>query len=240
MLLSLLGVAASAALINSAAKRHQQKANPNLDRAKFDAQNAEYGIATSSLGFTEQKIMDIAARCGIRPNKNGVLPPNGWKLCMKYVSKYINHPDDLINFERDWLQTVERQMARRSTQLINESEDNYEHLCKNWYGGYPGKKPEKDLINYTHKSILEVKHWHGLPREEHVKRIYDIYTNTILCECCCKPPILRPNPRIKDSHVETWVFGCLPHQKPNTRLTRNAHKCVYEDCCEHLGYDPAL
>lgn len=236
VLLTLLGVAAGTALVNGAAKKHQQKANPNLNRSKFDADNAQYGVATSSVGYTEQKIMDIAARCGVRPNKHGVLPENGYKHCFDYVSNYINHPSDLDNFERDWREAIAKQLSRKSDKLKSESEEHYEYICKQWYTDGIKEKCERSGKTI----VLTIKHWHGMSKDQHLERVDNLVKNTILGDKITKQPIIRNNPRFDNSLVETWVFKALPSDKQDGMLTMNSYKLLYKTCCKHLGYDPML
>ena len=240
VLFTLLGIAAGAKLVNSAAKQHQQKANPNLNRKRFDADSREYGVATSSAGFTEQKIIDIAARCGVRPNKYGVLPENGWKHCLKYVTRYVNNPNDLANFERDWNIVVGKQLKQKVEKLKDESSKYYERAHRLWFEGHPNEKPYKDQMVKSKKCVIEIRHWHGLEHEEHLNRVQRLYDETLLGECCVKPPILRNNIKMKNSFVEIWVFGCYPWQDVNSRITRNGKITLYKHCCKHLGFDPML
>ena len=233
VLLELIGVALGAAIINDMAKKSSMKANPRLNTTRFDANNARYGVASSSSGFTKQKIIDIAARCGVRPNKYGVLPEDGWKRCLKYVSEYVNHPDDVANFERDWRMTVASQLKDKSAKMIEENWAGYQHQ----YNGY--------LNNKEHWTsgpdiVLEFKHWHGLSRDQHLKRLKDIQTKTFWGELCLQDPILRKNPRIDNSYVEVWVMKGSKHDKQGDWLTHNAWNMTYKRCCGVCGYDSML
>ena len=76
VLLELLGVALGVDAVNGAAKKSSMKANPQLNVKQFDADCARYGV----IG---RDIMDVAARCGVKPNKYGVLPEDGYKHCLK-------------------------------------------------------------------------------------------------------------------------------------------------------------
>ena len=236
VLLELLGVALGAAAVNGAAKRHQQKANPSLDRKKFDADNARYGVASHEAGYTEQRIMDIAARCGVRPNKYGVLPENGYKHCLKYVAKYVNHPDDVDNFERDWRRTISKQLTRKAAQLKSESEKHYEYLYRQWYLNGMKEKCEKG----GNTIVLTFKHWHGMPKDQHLGRMENLIENTLWGDRIVEQPILRHNPRFEDSHIETWVVKAIPSARQDSRITHNGLTLAYKTCCKHLGYDPML
>lgn len=233
VLLELIGVALGAALINSVAEQHGKKANPNLNETRFDADNARYGVATSSAGFTYQKIMDIAARCGVRPNRHGVLPEEGWKRCLKYVETYMNDPNDLLNFERDWKMAVASQLKEKSAKMIEKHWEGYQHQ-------YKGYLEHKEFWTSGPKIVLEFKHWHGLPKEEHLKRLENIKTKTFWGELALQDPILRKNPRVDNSFIEVWVMQGDKHDKQGDWLTNNHFKCLYSDCCGVCGYDPML
>lgn len=234
VLLELLGVALGAAAVNSAAKKHQQKANPKLNRTKFDAQNAEHGVVTSSAGFIEQRIMDIAARCGVRPNKHGVLPEYGYEHCINYVTENSNNKKDIENFERDWRLTVGEQLKRKAEKLKDESSAYYERAYWLWH------ERDCNIADPNNKITIKIKHWKGLPKETHLKRINNLYENTLLKEHCVKPPILRNDPLSKDSHIEVWVFKGYPWQRQGSWIAQNGKRTLYEGCCKHLGYDPML
>ena len=233
VLLELIGVALGASLINGMAKKSSMKANPRLNTTRFDANNARYGVASSSSGFTKQKIIDIAARCGVRPNKYGVLPEEGWKKCLKYVSEYVNNPDDIANFERDWRMTVASQLKDKSAKMIEENWAGYQHQ----YNGYLNNK---EYWTSGPDIVLEFKHWHGLSRDQHLKRLKDIQTKTFWGELCLQDPILRKNPRIDNSYVEVWVMRGSKHDKQGDWLTHNAWNMTYKRCCGVCGYDSML
>ena len=233
VLLSLLGVALGAAAINSAAKQHGKKTNPKLNTTKFDADSARYGVATSSAGFTRQKIIDIAARCGVQSNKYGVLPEDGWKHCIKYVSNYINDPQDIANFERDWKITVASQLEDRSEQTIKKYWDDYQRQYKKYL---------KNKEYWTTGPIvtLQFKHWHGLPKDQYLKRLENIQTKTFWGELVHTPPILRNNPNFKNSFIEVWVMKGSKGDTQGSYLTNNRMKLLYKRCCGVCGYDAML
>lgn len=226
VLLELIGVALGASLINGMSKKSSMKANPQLDVKQFDADCARYSV----IG---QDIMDVAARCGVKPNKYGVLPEDGYKHCMEYVTQYVNHPDDIELFKRDWLLTVEQQLKAKSDLMINKYWGDYQHQ----YNGY--------LNNKEHWTsgpdiVLEFKHWHGLSKDQHLKRLKDIQTKTFWGELCLKDPILRKNPRINDSYIEVWVMRGRKYDKQGDWLTHNSWEMTYEVCCGVCGYDSML
>ena len=233
MVLDLIGALIGAKAINDVGKKYSQKANPNLNDKKFDADCAEYGVATSSAGYTQQKIMDIAARCGVRPNKYGVLPENGWKHCLDYIAEYVNHPDDISNFERDWRIVVARQLDDKSAKLIEEKWPYYQT-------SYNGYLENKEFWTSGPKIVLRFKHWHGLPKDEYLKRLEDIQTKTFWGELVLKPPVLRNNPRFEDSFTETWVMQGCKTDELGRGLTHNAWRTLYKTCMGVCGYDAML
>lgn len=226
VLLELLGVAAGAALINSSAKKHQQKANPNLDRNKFDADCARHSV----IG---QDIMDVAARCGVKPNKYGVLPEDGYKHCLKYVAQYVNHPDDIELFKRDWLLAVKQQLGAKSNLMIRKYWNDYQHQ----YNGYLNNK---EHWTSGPEIVLEYKHWHGLPKDQYLQRLKDIQTKTFWGELTIEPPILRNNPRFEDSFIEVWVMQGRKNNKQGDWLTNKFWQSTYKCCCGVCGYDAML
>lgn len=233
MVLSTIGMLLAAGTINKAAKNRGKKANSKLNNVEFDAHNAEYGIASNPIGFTSQKIMDIAARCGVRPNKYNVLPEDGWKHCLKYVSQYVNNPHDIINFERDWLKTVEKQLNSKSTQMIKQHWDSYQHQ-------YQGFLNNKEFWTSGPKIVLEFKHWHDLPKDQYLQRLEDIQTKTFWGELTLKEPILRHNPRFEKSFIEIWIMQGQKNDKQGNWLTNNIFRNLYIDCCGVCGYDAML
>jgi hypothetical protein len=233
MVLGTIGMLLAAGAIAGAADKRSKKANPNLNNKRFDADCARYGVATSSAGFTSQKIMDIAARCGVRPNKYGVLPEDGWKRCMHYVSNYVNNPGDIAHFERDWRKTVAIQLNGKAEMLIEKHWPDYYHQ----YQGFL-KYPDHWLSGPP--LVLELKHWHGLPKEDHLARMKDIQENTFWSELVIGRPVLRHNPRFEDAHIEVWTVRGSKNDKPDSWISKRKKLALYEDCCGVCGYDAML
>ena len=88
--------------------------------------------------------------------------------------------------------------------------------------------------------VLEFKHWHGLSKDQHLKRLKDIQTKTFWGELCLRDPILRKNPRINDSYIEVWVMRGRKYDKQGDWLTHNSWEMTYEVCCGVCGYDSML
>lgn len=225
-LLELLGIACGIGAVNSATKKSSIKANPQLDVKQFDANCARYGIVG-------QNIVDVAARCGVKPNKYGVLPENGYKHCLKYVTQYVNHPNDIELFKRDWLLTVEQQLGAKSNLMIRKYWNDYQHQ----YNGYLNNKK---YWTSGPEIVLEFKHWHGLPKDQYLQRLKDIQNKTFWGELTIEPPILRNNPRFKNSFIEVWVMQGDKNDKQGSLLTNKSWQSTYKCCCGVCGYDAML
>ena len=225
-LLELIGAVLGASAIETAAKQSSKKANPRLNEKQFDADCARYGIVG-------RDIMDVAARCGVKPNKYGVLPEEGYKQCLDYAAQYVNHPDDIELFKRDWLLTVEQQLKAKSDLMIRKYWDDYQHQ----YNGYLNNK---EHWTSGPEIVLEFKHWHGLPKDQYLQRLEDIQTKTFWGELTIEPPILRNNPRFEDSFIEVWVMQGSKNDKQGSWLTNKFWESTYKCCCGVCGYDAML
>ena len=225
-MLGLIGVGLAALGLNTTAKESSKKASPGLNTKQFDADCARHGIVG-------QDIMDVAARCGVRPNKFGVLPENGWKRCIKYASNYVNAPGDIDAFKRDWLLAVEQQLAAKSNRMVRDHWDSYQHQ-------YHGYLKNKEFWTCGPEIVLEFKHWHGLPKDQYLKRLEDLQVKTFWGELVVEKPILRYNPRFEDSFIETWVVQGGKYDRQDRRLTHNQLRSLYVDCCGVCGYDAML
>lgn len=233
MVLGFIGVLVSAALLSSLAEQKGKKANPRLNATRFDADNARYGVSTSSVGFTRQKIMDIAARCGVKPNKYGMLPEDGWKRCLKYVEHYINDSEDIVNFERDWRMTVADQLQDKSSKMIKKH-------WKDYQTQYKGYLEHKEYWTCGPAMTLEFRHWHGLLKDEYLKRLDDLQNNTFWGELVLQDPILRKNSRFEDSFIEVWVIQGGRNDSQDRYITKNMKTNLYIDCLGVCGYDAML
>ena len=233
MVLGLIGVGLSALAINSAVKQRGKKAYPRLDNKQFDADNASNGIAHG--GFSEEKIMKIAARCGVRPNKHGILPQNGKNNCLRYVSRYADHDNDVINFKKAWDRTIKKQLKNRSSDLREKYSNNYEY-----------KKNIVDCRGHGYfggpNIVLEIFHWDGISKEEQLRRMKDLQNNSIWGDVCVKKPKLRRNSNnhYPSGYVEVWTLSGGKDDVQGKRSTMKKYKNLYRDCCAHLGYDAML
>ena len=121
-LLSLIGIGAAMATMVKHSENKAKKAYPKLNYKEFDAKCARYGIR-GPLGFSEQHILKIAARNGVKPNNAGILPEEGWVKCVFYVEKYANGSRDVEDFKRAWHRTVENQIKNGREELEKQEKE---------------------------------------------------------------------------------------------------------------------
>lgn len=226
MVLNTIGMFLAAGAINKYADKGKKKINPELNNDEFDAKCAR-------LGINRVQVIDIAARCGVTPSKYGVLPEDGWKKCIKYISNYINDQKDVEAFKRRWQKVVEKQLDDKSQKVINKFWDSYQESYKmflnnkrSWLSG--------PIIT------LELKHWHGLPKDQYIQRLSNIQSKTFWGELAIAKPILRHNPRFNNSFIEVWTLRGGEYDKQNSYLTNNRFKLLYKKCCGVCGYDAML
>ena len=226
-LLSLIGLGLSMAAIEGYANSKAKKAYPGLNYGEFDAQCARHGIR-GSLGFSEQHILKIAARNGVELNKAGILPEDGWVECIYYVERYANSARDVEDFKRAWHRVVKNQIEKKQQIARNTTNPEYELVKAHIDANYNKNGPP---------IVLEYKHWHGMPKEEHLKRMNALYNDTFWGSLCKEKPILRDNPRIKGSHTEVWIMNGHSTDDQNSLSTKRKFKNNYKLCCQQLGYE---
>ena len=205
------------------AEVYGQKAYPGLDNDKYDKENMRDGIMPHD-------ILRIAARNGVRPDKNGVLPLHGYKHCLNYVRKYANDPSDVDKFIHEWKRRCEYQEKEHSYQLKKESEQNYKDIVE-WF-----ESTRKSGRTIT----LMYNHWWNLTESEHNERVHQLYTKTYLGERAEKPPIVRFDPDIYGKRTEIWVVESNTDDIQDERQTMARWNRLYVNCCKHLGYEPNL
>lgn len=227
LITSVLGLGLGMAAISAAAEGSEKKAYPKLDKNQFDAENARYGIRGPS-GFDDERIKKIAARCGVTPNKAGILPEQGYVMCISYVEQYLNDDTDIPDFEHAWVRAVQHQILEKQSKARATINPKYE-IAKDLV--------ENNIMKDAEPIILEYKHWHGIPKKEHLKRMNELMDKTFWGLYCKEPPILRDNPRMQNSYTETWIMYPLPGQKQGGWSTERSFKNHYKLCCERLGYE---
>lgn len=226
LITSIIGLGIAMGAINATAHAFDKEASPYLNFSKFDAENARNGIR-GVLGFDEDQIMKIAARCSVR-TKNGVLPEAGYIKCKGYVERYSNSARDYDSFVRAWKRTVENQIKRKQKEARERNNPKYE----------TAETFNREYIKKNGPAIvLEYKHWHGMSKEEHLKRMKELQDHTFWGQICKEPPILRDNPRMPDSHTEVWIMNGLSKDEQGDWSTMRRFKNHYKLCCEKLGYE---
>jgi hypothetical protein len=118
MVLGTIGMLLAAGAIARTAERRTMNACPTLDKKRYDEHNAIHGINIHDIN-------KIAARNGVRCDKHGVLPENGWMQCINYVKQYANSPEDVENFLRAWLDGIQKQLDAKHEKIRTEAEKDY-------------------------------------------------------------------------------------------------------------------
>lgn len=226
LITSIIGLGLAMGAINATAHAFDKEASPYLNFSKFDAENARNGIR-GPLGFNEDRVMKIAARCSVRTH-NKILPEDGYVRCKGYIERYSNSSRDYDNFVRAWKRTVENQIKRKQNEARKVTKSKY-------------KTAEKFNNEYIRDNgpaiVLEYKHWHGMPKEEHLKRMKALQDETFWGTICKEPPILRDNPKMPGSHAEVWIMNGLTQDIQGDWKTMRRFKNHYKLCCEKLGYE---
>lgn len=234
----IIGTVIAMGAISGVADRHNKNAYPGLNKAELDAECARYGIRGRTGNFTETHIRKIAARNNVPCNKHGVLPENGWKECVRYVQQYVNSDTDLRDFEQAWYGLVETQMKQRSARLKDPNSKIMQQYKK--HDQFFSSTDTPDARWKSKTIVLEIKHWHGMPKEEHLKRMHELQDQTFWGRLCKEKPILRDNPRMPDSYTETWILYAGSKHEQGSKYTESVFKDWYKECCASLGYDAAL
>lgn len=226
VLMELFGVAFAYSVLkgaSSVAEAYGKKAYPDLDNDKYDKENMRDGIMPHD-------ILRIAARNGVRPDKNGVLPLTGYRHCLNYVRKYANDPSDVDKFIHEWKRRCEYQQKEHSHQLKRESEQNYNDIVE-WF----------ESTRRSGRTItLTYNHWRNLTEAEHNERVYELYNKTYLGERAVRPPVVRFDPDIYGKRIEVWVVESNTDEFQDDRQTMAKWNRLYANCCKHLGYEPNL
>ena len=221
MVLGTIGMLLAAGAIARTAERRSMNAYPTLDKKRYDKHNAVHGINIYDIN-------KIAARNGVRCDKYGVLPENGWVQCKRYVQQYANTPQDVENFPKAWLEGVQKQLDHKHAVIKAKAEQNYKQYRKQWLDAVNSKTSKTE--------VLQFKHWRGIGREEHQKRL-DEMMKTDWRMIVARDPILRPLPNFTSSHLEVWEV----YQSPEiwgTKMGGQPYEMYYEWFCNLCGYDP--
>lgn len=221
MVLSTIGMLLAVGAIARTAERRSMNAYPTLNKERYDKHNALHGINIYDIN-------KIAARNGVRCDKYGVLPENGWSQCVRYVRQYANTLEDMENFPKVWVKHVEKQLEQKHEKIKKEATEYYNKQKWQWMDVVNNKTSQTD--------VLQLKHWKGMSREEHQKRL-DKMMQTDWRMIVASGPILRPLPNSTTSHLEVWEV----YQSPKiwgTRMGGQPYEMYYEWFCNLCGYDP--
>lgn len=239
-MLGVIGTILAMGAISSYASKDAKRAYPKMDNKKIkeetDAEFAQYGIKGKSGEFTERKINMIAARNNVRPNKYGVLPEDGWIKCQNYVMGYANHDEDVTDFKRAWYDTIEQQLKMQRKKISNPK---FNKEVQKYYKSE--KHIETTLKEREHGPtiVLELKHWHGIPKEEQLKRMKELQTETIWGKICKEEPILRHNNH-ENTFKEIWIIKGEKDDRQGSYSTKRYYKNLYTKCCAKIGYNAEL
>lgn len=219
MVLSTIGMLLAAGAISRTAEKRTMNAYPTLNKEGYDKHNAIHGINIHDVN-------KIAARNGVRCDKYGVLPENGWMQCINYVKQYANSPEDVENFPRAWLDGIQKQLDAKHEKIRTEAEKDYKRWKPQWIRATKNKTYQTD--------VLQLKHWPGLGMTRHQQRV-DKIMETDWKLIVARKPILRPIPDTSNSYLEIWEV----YQSPRI-ASINKYKMYYKWFCELCGYDPQL
>jgi len=241
VLLELLGIGFTIACISKYGEKQSKRAYPQMQDKKVqsstDAEFARYGIKGKNNKFTDTKINMIAARCNVTPNKYGVLPENGWKHCRSYVARYANSNQDILDFEQAWYTTVQHQLKMQRSEISNPNKNKKAKAYND----------VEQYIKHSLKSrkngptiVLEYRHWHGISKDEQLKRMKELQQKTIWGKICKEAPLLRDNPYAPNSYTEIWIINGKPDDEQGSSKTNREYKKLYEKCCAKIGYNAHL
>lgn len=222
----LLGAAVTYSTLKGAstyAGQRSQRAYPGLDRVEFDRTNTIKGIGE----FNEEKILQIAARCGVKPNEYGVLPLFGYEQCVDYVKEYNGNVDD---FTKAWMLVVKCQEDVQKGRIHNKYNERYHKLADVYSRGN---------FSDTETTTFTLNHWYDLPLYEHEARCDEIYDDTFLGGLAVHRPVVRGSNKVYGARSEVWTVKKELYDRPySDGLADRTWKGAYNTCCKYLGYQP--
>lgn len=205
------------------AGQRSQRAYPNLDRVEFDRTNMIKGIGE----FNQEKILQIAARCGVKPNEYDVLPLFGYEKCVDYVKEYGG---DIQNFIDSWMLVVKCQEDVQKGRIHNKYNERYHKLAKVY---------ENNKFSETETTVFTINHWYNLPLSDHKERCKEIFDETFLGKLAVEYPVVHGRTKSYGSRSEIWTVKKREYDRPySDNLADRTWKGAYNTCCKYLGYQP--
>lgn len=241
VVLGTLGMLAAAAGIAEWADKSSKNAYPAMKdhqiKKDFEAECARYGIKGKTNKFTDLQIMKIAAYNNVRVDKYGILPEDGWMKCEAFVQKYSNNIDDLLDFQNAWHTAIAHQLDRKRKVISDPNNKVLRRYPKN---NKFFSDPKNDHKWKKKTIVLELHHWHGIPVDQQLQRMNELQTETYWGRLCKEPPILRENPNVPGTYIETWILYASAGHTQGSRYTEGIFKDWYKECCAKIGYDAML
>lgn len=178
-------------------------------------------------GILNQDILEISRRHGVKPNKDGVLPPNPNRPILDYVKRFADSPSDIDEFKRRWNELRAKQLDEKHERIKTESNGAKSYNKK--YNQY--LEASKHLSNET--CIIEIRHWMFCSKNEHKSRMRDIQRNTIWGKFVVGEGKLRGGISGNED-VEYWELR-IPEGR--YRMDRVDFTFFYFECVNKCGYD---
>ena len=176
---------------------------------------------------------NIIQMCDIK-RKDGVLPKDGWKRCDDFIlCNFTNNTEeDLYIFNKHYNEVRTRELNNKKADINNEYKITAEII--NNYNKY-----------LTDTSRWEVRHWWGLTRQEHEKRIEKLYNNTVWKELVTSKAKLIPDPINTAFYMEIWNIKHIPKNNASKYAKRNDFAIfesltfkgiqnIYSLCCKEI------
>lgn len=223
------GVASVISRDGKNSRRAYPKMNDKDERARFDQENARYGIMHN---MSDKKIRKIAAYCRVRPEKNGILPMRGYQECENYVRKYLNSSKDMDKFRNAWRDYVRKCRNKKIRQ------NNYKYHGK-YYDVYERNLRETNNYQGGEEIVIQIDHWNNLSKKEHMERMKKIQEETIFGKIVIESPILRDHATKYGAYTETWIVRGSTFDYHDTILSKQSDaESIYYASCWRLGYNP--
>lgn len=145
--------------------------------------------------------------------RDGVYPLDKFDDLAQIMRTHYYFKDNEIEIiKRKYEQSIQKQKVEQK----NHINERYKEL----YQDYLNSSWENYYDYYT------IKHWHTITKEEHERRLKDIYDNTFWGKISIEPPYLIKNPDMM-GYIEVW------------HIRKNKYKSMdkyYDIAIKKLGY----